>query len=91
MISKANCARWAGVAVAAVGAAAPASAGSAEPTDPSVYVPKVEYRAVLRDYRPPAIVEKPAGWKELNQRAERIGGPGGQLKSPDQPMRPRTR
>jgi len=91
MFSKANRARWAGVAVAAVGIATPAMAGSAEPSDPSAIVPKVEYRAVLRDYRPPVIVEKPAGWTELNRRAERIGGPGGQLRSPDQPIRARTR
>lgn len=91
MFTKANCARWAGVAVTVVGIATPAVARSAEPTDPSANVPKVEYRAVLRDYRPPVIVEKPAGWTELNQRAERIGGPGGQLRTPDQPIRTRTR
>lgn len=90
MISLNTCARFAALVVVAAAPAA-SMAGSAEPADPSARVPEVEYRPVLRDYRPPAIVEKPAGWREHNQRAEQIGGPGGQLKSPDQPIRGRTR
>jgi hypothetical protein len=89
VISRTSSARWAAFVVAAIQASA-TIAGPAEPTDPNANVPEVEYRAVLRDYRAPVIVEKPADWKALNERAEQIGGPGGQLKSPDQPIRGRA-
>ena len=90
MISRTSSARWAAFVVAAIQAST-TFAGPVEPTDPYANVPEAEYRAVLRDYRAPAIVEKPADWKALNERAEQIGGPGGQLKSPDQPIRGRAK
>lgn len=58
-----------------------------DPDNPSAPVPEVRYRPVLHDYRPQEIVEKPGNWRELNDRAEQIGGPGGQLRSPDEPIR----
>jgi len=68
-----------------------AAAGAPDPADPRTPVPAILYRPVLDDYRLPSIVEKPSNWRELNDRAERIGGPGGQLRSPDHPIRERKR
>ena len=84
------------VAIAAI-AGLPAGAASAADTDdmdaadPDARVPKLHYRPVLRDYRASPITTQASDWREMNDRAEAIGGPRGQLRSVDEPIRKRQR
>ena len=68
----------------------PASAQQADPTNPDVRVQATPYRSVLHDYQLTPI-PKMGNWRELNDRAEKIGGPLGQLRDPNQPYRKRRR
>lgn len=60
---------------------------SRDPSDPHVPVPPVTYRPVMSGYEHTGISGKPGNWRELNDRMERIGGPAGQLRDPDEPIR----
>ncbi|NND48672.1 MAG: hypothetical protein HKN60_00305 [Rhizobiales bacterium] len=62
-----------------------------DPADPFATVPREHYHPVIDDYRATAIMTKPSDWRELNDRAERIGGPRGQLRSVDEPIRKRKK
>ena len=66
-------------------------ASSSDPTDPHAPVTRTHYHPIMNDYRPSAIMERPQDWRELNERAERIGGPLGQLRKVDEPIRKRKR
>ncbi len=58
-----------------------------DPANPDANVPGIRYRPVITDYQPTAIMTKPANWRELNDRAEKIGGPRGQLRDVNEPIR----
>lgn len=58
-----------------------------DPSDPHAPVPHVTYHSVMSGYEHTGIARKPANWRELNERMERIGGPAGQLREPDEPIR----
>jgi hypothetical protein len=79
-----------GFAIIFLAVALPARAQLDDPTDPDAQAPKTQYRPVLHDYH---FTPLPAlgNWRELNERAEKIGGPLGQLRDPDQPYRKRRR
>lgn len=62
-----------------------------DPVDPFSPVPGAHYHPVINDYQATAIMTKPANWRELNDRAEQIGGPRGQLRSVDEPIRKRKK
>lgn len=62
-----------------------------DPADPTAPVPRAHYHPVLSDYRATPIQTKPANWRELNDRAEEIGGPRGQLRGVDEPIRKRKK
>ena len=68
-----------------------AVADERDPADPDASVPQVQYRSVLSGYSFTPVPGVPGNWRELNDRAERIGGPGGQLRSPDEPIRKKKR
>jgi hypothetical protein len=82
--------RVAACLAAMIGLTAPVGAQQTDPTNPDARVPFAQYRSVLHDYR---YTPLPAlgNWRELNDRAEKIGGPMGQLRNPDQPYRKRRR
>ena len=61
------------------------------PVDPFAAVPRAHYHPIITDYRTTQIMTKPANWRELNDRAEEIGGPRGQLRRIDEPIRKRKR
>ena len=64
-----------------------ANAGSAlNPDDPNAPVPRPHYHSVLSGYEFRPVGGKPANWRELNDRMERIGGPLGQLRDPSEPV-----
>ena len=65
--------------------------GSGDPTDPFAPVTRTHYHPIMHEYRPSAIMERPKNWRELNDRAEEIGGPLGQLRGVDEPIRKRKR
>jgi hypothetical protein len=76
--------------VIAAAFAGPSWAGEwPDPTDPAAAVPPVVYRPVLSGYDDAPDTDRPADWRELNDRMERIGGPRGQLRQPDEPIRER--
>lgn len=58
-----------------------------DPSDPNADVPLARYRSVMTGYEYGPIRSEPGNWRELNDRMERIGGPAGQLKEPDEPIR----
>jgi hypothetical protein len=62
---------------------------SGDPTDPNASVPATVHQPVMSGYEGSAIVGRPGDWRELNDRAEQIGGPGGQLRGTDEPIRER--
>ena len=62
-----------------------------DPTNPFAAVPPARYQPVLRGYRATPIMSKPGNWRELNNRAEQIGGPRGQLREVGEPIRKRKR
>ena len=62
-----------------------------DPVDPYAPVTHTHYHPVLNQYRATPIVERPTNWRELNDRAEQIGGPLGQLRSVNEPIRKRKR
>lgn len=68
-----------------------ASADQGDPSDPGAQVPRVEYRPILSGYQNTPISSTPGNWRELNERMEQIGGPGGQLREPDAPLRKKTK
>lgn len=63
-----------------------AAAGSWEPTDPGAPVPWPRYQSVMSGYEFQPVQGKPANWRELNDRMEKIGGPAGQLRDPSEPI-----
>ncbi|NNE23809.1 MAG: hypothetical protein HKN11_14485 [Rhizobiales bacterium] len=65
--------------------------GAGDPTDPYAPVTRTHYHPIMNHYRPSAIMERPENWRELNDRAEEIGGPLGQLRGVDEPIRKRKR
>jgi hypothetical protein len=85
--------RFRGFAFTGVIAAAlvlPVQAGELDdPTDPGAPVPPVVYRPVMSGYQDTTRTTRPADWRELNDRMERIGGPRGQLRDVDEPIRER--
>ncbi len=60
-----------------------------DPANPDASVPGFRYQPVITDYQYTVIQTKPANWRELNDRAEKIGGPRGQLRSVTEPIRKR--
>lgn len=62
-----------------------------DPADPFAAVPNAHYHPVLSGYRVSPIMTKPANWRELNDRAGEIGGPRGQLRGIDEPIRKRRK
>ena len=68
-----------------------AAAHDRDPADPNAQVPQVRYRSVLSGYVYTPVPGVPGNWRDLNDRAERIGGPGGQLREPDEPIRKKKR
>jgi len=58
---------------------------------PYARVPRVHYRPVLDEYRASPNPTPPADWRELNDLAETIGGPRGQLRSIGEPIRKREK
>ena len=62
-----------------------------DPLDPYAPVTQTHYHPVLNRYRTTPIVNRPANWRELNDRAERIGGPLGQLRDVNEPIREKKR
>jgi hypothetical protein len=69
--------------------ASPFAAERADATDPAAPVPPLIYHPVMSGYEETVSTTRPADWRELNDRMERIGGPGGQLRDPDEPIRER--
>ncbi|MDH3740103.1 MAG: hypothetical protein OER56_00775 [Hyphomicrobiales bacterium] len=65
--------------------------GAGDPTDPFAAVTRTHYHPIMNEYRPSAIMERPENWRALNDRAEEIGGPLGQLRGVDEPIRKRKR
>lgn len=65
--------------------------GAGDPTDPDAPVTRTHYHPIMNEYRPSAIMERPEDWRKLNDRAEQIGGPLGQLRGVDEPIRKRKR
>ena len=65
--------------------------GAGDPTDPFAPVTRTHYHPILNHYQPSAIMQRPENWRELNDRAEEIGGPLGQLRGVDEPIRKRKR
>jgi len=65
--------------------------GAGDPTDPYASVTRTHYHPIMNEYRPSAIMERPKNWRKLNDRAEKIGGPLGQLRGVDEPIRKRKR
>lgn len=62
-----------------------------DPADPFAAVPGAHYHPVLSHYRATPIMTKPANWRDLNDRAEEIGGPRGQLRAVNEPIRKRKK
>ena len=62
-----------------------------DPLDPYAPVTQTHYHPVLNRYRTTPIINRPANWRELNDRAERIGGPLGQLREVNEPIRKKKR
>lgn len=62
-----------------------------QPAEPYAPVPSVHYHAVITDYRATPIMAKPDDWRTLNDRAEEIGGPRGQLRELGEPIRKRKK
>lgn len=60
-------------------------------TDPYAHVPAHRYRPVMLGYQPTPIMTEPGNWRELNDRAEQIGGPRGQLRDVNEPIRKRKK
>lgn len=67
--------------------AAVAADGDLDPSDPNAEVPLTRYHSVMKGYEYTPIPSEPGDWRELNDRMERIGGPAGQLREPDEPLR----
>ena len=63
----------------------------ANPADPHAAVPRAHYHPVITDFRSTPIMTKPGNWRELNDRAEKIGGPRGQLRETTDPIRMRKK
>jgi hypothetical protein len=82
--------RFAALAAAAFSMTAPTVAQQADPTNPEAHVRSERYRSVLHDYRFTPL-PKFGDWRELNDRAEKIGGPMGQFRDQNQPYRKRRR
>ena len=59
-----------------------------DPENPDAKVPPPQYRSVVGGYRQTPVRSKPADWRELNERAEQIGGPRGQLRDRPAAERP---
>ncbi len=62
-----------------------------DPANPYATVPGAHYHPVLSHYRATPIITKPANWRELNDRAEEINGPRGQLREVTEPIRKRKK
>jgi len=62
-----------------------------DPADPQARVPRAHYHPVITDYRLTPVMTKPGNWRALNDRAEKIGGPRGQLREVDEPIRQRKK
>lgn len=62
-----------------------------DPANPQAFVPAAHYHAIITDYRATPIMTTPGNWRELNDRAEKIGGPRGQLREVTEPIRPRKK
>ena len=72
--------------------AAPAhESDRSDSVDPFAAVPRTHYHPIITDYRATPIMTKPANWRELNDRAKDIGGPRGQLRRIDEPIRKRKK
>ncbi len=63
------------------------AAGERDPSDPDALVPRAHYHSVMSGYEFTAVPGKPGDWRELNDRMEQIGGPAGQLRDRDEPIR----
>jgi hypothetical protein len=59
----------------------------ADPLDPYAPVTRTHYHAILNHYQASPILNRPLNWRELNDRAEQIGGPLGQLREVNEPIR----
>ena len=75
-----------GIAVLLHSASANA-AGKRDPSDPDAPVPRAHYHSVMSGYEFTPVPGQPGNWRELNDRMEQIGGPAGQLRDPDEPIR----
>ena len=62
-----------------------------DPVNPYAAVPGTHYHPVLSHYRVTPIIAKPANWRQLNDRAEEINGPRGQLREVTEPIRKRKK
>ena len=62
-----------------------------DPLDPYAKVTGTHYHPVLSHYRATPILNRPANWRELNDRAEEINGPRGQLREITEPIRKRKK
>lgn len=63
------------------------AAGDNDPSDPNAHVPRTHYHSVLSGYEYVPVPSEPGNWRELNDRMEQIGGPAGQLRDVDEPLR----
>jgi len=52
-------------------------------------VPRAYYRSILDEYQASPTTTPPVDWRELDDLAEKIGGPRGQLRSIGEPIRKR--
>ncbi len=77
---------WSGLAALLINGSGVA-ASERDPSDPNAPVPRTHYHSVLSGYEYKPVPSKPGDWRELNDRMEQIGGPAGQLREPDEPIR----
>lgn len=90
MLSKIMLAGLTGISASLL-AMAGASADQGDPSDASAPVPRIKYQPILSGYQNTPISSTPGNWRELNERMERIGGPAGQLREPNEPLRQKTK
>lgn len=67
------------------------TAGDNDPSDPNAPTPRIRYQSVLSGYTYQPPKGAPADWRELNERMERIGGPGGQMRDLDESKKDKSK
>ena len=64
-----------------------AAAHSTDPSDPFASVPPARYQPVLHGWQFESMPAAPGDWSALNGLARKIGGPTGQFKDQDVPLK----